>query len=111
MKKTIILACAALVMSAAAVMGYKTYNESKQLTLMDANIEALTQNEWEGWAKGFHMTTVWYKKSMEISYTRPVVTFGWNSMDCCCNSNDSNACNFNNEDPRCKTYIVRNQRP
>lgn len=45
MKKTIILACAALVMSAAAVMGYKTYNESKQLTLMEANIEALTQAE------------------------------------------------------------------
>ena len=45
MKKKIILACAALVVSAAAAMGYKVYQNSKTLTLLDANLEALTQDE------------------------------------------------------------------
>lgn len=102
-------------MSATAVVGYKTYNESKQLTLMDANIEALadaeSDDEWNGWVKGFIMTTVWYKSSLEISFTRPFISFGWSSMECCVDSTDSNACNFNNENERCKTYIIRNQRP
>ena len=45
MKKTIILACAALVMSAAAVMGYKVYQSSQITDLMKANIEALSRGE------------------------------------------------------------------
>ena len=45
MKKKIILACAALVVSAAAAMGYEVYQNSKTLTLLDANLEALTQDE------------------------------------------------------------------
>ena len=45
MKKTIILACAALVMSAAAVMGYKVYQSTQITDLMKANLEALTGSE------------------------------------------------------------------
>jgi len=45
MKKTIILACAALVMSAAAVVGYKVYQGHQITDLMKANLEALSSPE------------------------------------------------------------------
>ena len=44
-KKIAILVCAALVVSAAVVTGYRMYQNSKVLTLVDANIEALSQSE------------------------------------------------------------------
>lgn len=46
MKKTIaIWICMALVVSATTVTGYRMYQNSKPLTLVDANIEALSQSE------------------------------------------------------------------
>lgn len=45
MKKKIFLACAALVVSAAAVVGVKAYNYYSMPELMRANLEALSQNE------------------------------------------------------------------
>ena len=45
MKKTIFLACAALVVSAAAVVGIKAYNRSQMSDLALANIEALSRGE------------------------------------------------------------------
>ena len=44
-KKITILVCMVLVVSAAAVTGYKMYRNSKVLTLVDANIEALSNDE------------------------------------------------------------------
>ena len=43
MKKQIFLACAALVVSAAAVVGVKAYNRSQLSDFALANIEALSQ--------------------------------------------------------------------
>ena len=45
MKKKIFMACAALVVSAAAVVGVKAYNHSQLSDLALANIEALSQRE------------------------------------------------------------------
>ena len=45
MKKQIFLACAALVVSAAAVVGIKAYNYYSMPELMRANLEALSSNE------------------------------------------------------------------
>ena len=45
MKKQIFLACAALVVSAAAVVGVKAYNRSQMSDLALANIEALSDEE------------------------------------------------------------------
>ena len=44
MKKKIFLACTALVVSAAAVVGVKAYSSSTY-SLLDANLEAIAQNE------------------------------------------------------------------
>ena len=44
-EKKFFLAGAILVMSAAAVVGYKVYNQSQMSAFMKANIEALTQSE------------------------------------------------------------------
>ena len=45
MKRKIFLACAALVVSAAAVVGVKAYNYYSMSPLMRANLEALSQSE------------------------------------------------------------------
>ena len=45
MKKKILMACAALVVSAAAVLGVKAYNYYSMPELMRANLEALTNPE------------------------------------------------------------------
>ena len=45
MKKKIFMACAALVVSAAAVVGVKAYNYYSMPELMRANLEALSQSE------------------------------------------------------------------
>ena len=45
MKKKIFMVCAALVVSAATVVGVKTYNYYSMPPLMRANLEALTQDE------------------------------------------------------------------
>ena len=46
MKKKIIMACLALVASAAAVVGIKAYNYYSMSPLMRANLEALSQREY-----------------------------------------------------------------
>lgn len=48
MKKKIFLACAALVVSAAAVVGVKAYNYYSMSPLMRANLAALTSGEIDG---------------------------------------------------------------
>lgn len=45
MKKKFFLACTALVVSAAAVLGVNAYNYYSMSPLMRANLEALSQNE------------------------------------------------------------------
>jgi hypothetical protein len=45
MKKKIFMACATLVVSAAAVVGVKAYNYYSMSPLMRANLEALSQDE------------------------------------------------------------------
>lgn len=48
MKKKILMACAALVVSAAAVLGVKAYNYYSMPELMRVNLEALTSEEING---------------------------------------------------------------
>ncbi len=45
MKKKIFMACAALVVSAAAVVGVKAYNRSQMSDLALSNVEALSREE------------------------------------------------------------------
>ena len=45
MQRNFFMACAALVVSAAAVVGVKAYNRSQMSDFALANIEALSQNE------------------------------------------------------------------
>ena len=45
MKRKIFMACATLIVSAAAVVGVKAYNHSQMSELALANIEALTRSE------------------------------------------------------------------
>ena len=45
MKRKLFMACAALVVSAAAVVGVKAYNHYSMPELMQANFEALSQGE------------------------------------------------------------------
>ena len=48
MKKKLLLAGAALLLAAAAVTGFSAYEESNIAELVDANIEAMADNESEG---------------------------------------------------------------
>ena len=62
MKKQIFLACAALVVSAAAVVGVKAYNYYSMPELMRANLEALSQGEIIGYLMCYdsYNTPLWY---------------------------------------------------
>ncbi len=62
MKKKIFLACAALVVSAAAVVGVKAYNYYSMPELMRANLEALSQGEIIGYLMCYdsYDTPSWY---------------------------------------------------
>ncbi len=52
MKKKFFMACTALVMSAAAMVGVKAYNRSQMSDLALANIEALSRGETPGKVEG-----------------------------------------------------------
>ena len=52
------MACVALVVSAAAVVGVKAYNYYSMPELMRANLEALTQDEDYGFKKGYKLARV-----------------------------------------------------
>ena len=58
MKRKIFMACAALVVSATAVVGVKAYNYYSMPELMRANLEALTQDEDDDLQKGYKMARV-----------------------------------------------------
>ena len=62
MKKQIFLACAALVVSAAAVVGVKAYNYYSMPEVMRANLEALSQGEIIGYLMCYdsYNTPLWY---------------------------------------------------
>ena len=45
MKRKLFMACATLIVSAAAIVGVKAYNYYSMSPLMRANLEALSQNE------------------------------------------------------------------
>lgn len=88
MKKKILMACAALVVSAAAVVGVKAYNYSQMSDLALANIEALTRDESN-------------KKEGSLWATVP------NSegvMRYCCGPGDARNCNDIPEIQRCPDY-------
>lgn len=55
-RKFLFMACAALVVSAAAGVGYKTYRDAQTPTLLDMNVEALSSNE--GGRKLWHIALV-----------------------------------------------------
>ena len=60
------MACAALVVSAAAVVGIKAYNYYSMPELMRANLEALTQDENNTTLNGYKMERV--TKDIKITY-------------------------------------------
>ena len=89
MKRKLFMACAALVVSAAAVVGVKAYNYSQMSDLALANIEALTRDESN-------------KKEGSLWATAP------NSegvMRYCCGPGDARNCNDIPEIQRCPYYV------
>lgn len=108
------LSCIAAV-AVATFVGKKTLDSNESNGLLAQNVQALSNGEFpDGWAQNFTMSTVWYRITsdlkVEVSYTKPIGIFGttWQSMSCCVNSVDSNACNFNNENGECKNKVTRN---
>ena len=79
MKKKIFMACAALVVSAAAVVGVKAYNYYSMSPLMRANLEALSQGESQTHISNFKSGYVWVLTSLSgsitVSFEQPSWTF------------------------------------
>lgn len=73
MKKKLFLAGAILVMSAAAVVGYKVYNQSRMSAFMKANIEALTRAESSDELQG----SCYNNKNVECVYICPKCGGKW----------------------------------
>lgn len=114
-KAFIMLPCIAAV-AIAAFVGTRSLQVNRNYSLLLANVEALSQNDFpDGWRQGFTTLTVWYKEGasvgIEISLTEPgfwaKMNASWKTMRCCMNSVDSNACDFNAEDTKCKNTAVR----
>ena len=114
MKRKIFLACAALVVSAAAVVGVNAYNYYSMPELMRANLEALSQGENQTHISNFKSGNVWVLTHLngrvEVSYEAPSWIFIGvkEKYRCCINGVDMDACNFSKEDSQCAQYVVRN---
>ena len=108
------MACTALVVSAAAVVGVKAYNYYSMSPLMRANLEALSQGESQTHISNFKSGYVWVLTHLngrvEVSYEAPSWTFigKKNRFRCCVNGTDMDACDFSKEDSQCAQYEVRN---
>jgi len=113
MKKTIILACAALVMSAAAVIGYKVLNGQRMTNLMAANLEALARSEYSSLARNFKSGPIWVETNgygnITLHYTNPGISFGSaiSKYICCLVCADMDGCDFSKEDDICKRVLPR----
>ena len=114
MKRKIFLACAALVVSAAAVVGVNAYNYYSMPELMRANLEALSQGENQTHISNFKSGDVWVLTHLngrvEVSYEAPSWAFigDKEKYRCCINGADMDACDFSKEDSQCAQYVVRN---
>ena len=108
------MACVALVVSAAAVVGVKAYNYYSMSPLMRANLEALSQGENQTHISNFKSGDVrvltHLNGRVEVSYEAPSLTFigDKEKYRCCINGADMDACNFSKEDSQCAQYVVRN---
>ena len=113
MKKKIILACATLVMSAAAVVGYKVFNGQRVTNLMSANLEALAQSESSGLVRNFTSGPIWVETSrtgsITVHYKDPGFTSGStvSRYICCLVGTDMDGCDFSKEDDICKRVVPR----
>lgn len=111
MKKKIFLACAALVVSAAAVVGVKAYNYSQKYDFVLANIEALSKGETSNNINGMLLMGIWYKEGVQPtlkgpSPNDPMGWDGWIPAECCI-AEVSKECDMNSEESLCKRLITR----
>ena len=108
------MACTALVVSAAAVLGVNAYNYYSMPELMRANLEALSESENQYHIPNFKSGNVWVLTHLngrvEVSYEAPSWTFigDEEKYKCCVNGTDMDACDFSKEDSQCAQYVVRN---
>ena len=111
MKKKIFMACAALVVSAAAVVGVKAYCNPQMSDLSLANIEALSKGEASNNINGMLLMSIWYKEGVQPtlngpSPNDPMGWEGWISAKCCI-AEVSEKCDMNSEQSNCKRLITR----
>ena len=105
------MACAALVVSAAAVVGVKAYNYSQKYDLVLANIEALSKGETSNNINGMLMMDIWYKEGVRptLNGPDPYDPMGWEGWipAKCCIAEVSKKCDMNSEESHCKRLIIR----
>lgn len=83
----------------------KTFDKSFDLRLSEIVALATPENEWEGWVKGQEMGVKWEWTGIDISFGYPPsgsIGLGFTLRSCCVDSNESTACNKNNEESQCK---------
>lgn len=110
MKKTLQLPGLVAVVMLVAFFAYKSTEKiqsSHDLSLLNAEILAETEHIGGGYYSNFTMAKVWYRNGYTIQFSEPFFSSGWTAIDCCVNSIDANACDFNRENSVCATNIVR----
>lgn len=82
-----------------------TFSDSLDLKLSKITALANPENEWAGWVKGKKMGTKleWVGLDTSVGFPPSIgIGLGFAARSCCVNTNESTACNKNNEDPQCK---------
>ena len=114
MKKSLLISCA-LLTATMAFISINVHKQSSTLNVSKSNLDALcTHEEVLIHTPNFKSQEVYLltEKTGEISIslTKPSVSFGgsYQSIVCCVNAKDIDACAFSLEDEKCARYIVRN---
>lgn len=92
-----------LFFNARAMMG--TLDCPLDFKLSEITALANPENDWAGWVKGQKMGTKLEWTGFDVSIGFPPSIsggLGFTARNCCVDSNESTACNKNNEDPQCK---------
>ena len=103
MKKKIFMACAALVVSAAAVVGVKAYQYFSIPSLLRANLEALSNPENDDFTEKYASRWLYYKfGSKPVTYPSGDQE-GYAHIHCCVYTGSiMDGCKFSNEDQLCE---------
>ena len=97
------MACAALVVSAAAVVGVKAYQYFSIPSLLRANLEALSNPENDDFTEKYVSRTLYYKfGSKPVTYPSGDQE-GYAHIHCCVYTGSiMDGCKFSNEDQLCE---------